>query len=74
MGLLDRVQISYPDKFAALGRFIAKKKLSDVCVMEFESGVIVVGSVLFEAGESYNRRIETHVLSQEELQRLVKER
>ncbi len=41
--------------------------------MEFESGVIVVGSVLYEAGESYNRRVETHVLSQEELQRLVKE-
>lgn len=60
--------------FAALGRYIAKQGISNVCVMEFESGVIITGSVLYETGEIYNRRIETRVLSLEDLKRLIKER
>ncbi len=73
MGALDRAQISYSDAFAALGRFVAKKSLSDVCVMEFEEGVLVVGAALYETGEVFGRRTETHVLSTDDLRRLIKE-
>ncbi len=67
-------QIQYPEMFAALGRYVAKLGISNVCVMEFENGVIITGSVLYETGESFNRRVETKVLSYDDLKRLVKER
>lgn len=67
-------QIRYPEMFAALGRYIANQGITNVCVMEFESGVIITGSVLYETGEIYNRRIETRILSNEDLKRLIKER
>ncbi len=73
MGILDAAGLSYPDTLAALGRFAAKKGLTDVCLMEFENGFLILGSVLYETGESYNRRTETHVLSIEDLNQLVRE-
>jgi hypothetical protein len=66
--------VQYPEAFAAIGRLIVQKGLRDVCVLEFEHGLIVTGSVLFEAGENYQRRIETHVLSNEDLNRMIKGR
>jgi hypothetical protein len=41
--------------------------------MEFEGGMIVTGSRLYETGETLGRRTETHVFSVEDLRRLVKE-
>lgn len=73
MGALEKAKISYPDALAALGRYIAKKGLTDVCLMEFESGFIVLGSVLYETGESYGRRMEMQTFSFDELQRLIRE-
>ena len=67
-----KAKFAYPEMFTALGRFIAKHELGDVCVMEFEDGVIVTGSVLYETAEGYNRRTETHVLSADDLKRMVK--
>ncbi len=65
--------VAYPELFAVLGRFIAKRKLEDVCVMEFEGGVIVTGSLFFDKGEGIGRSIETKIFSFADLQRLVKE-
>ncbi len=69
----ERTRLRNPELCAALGRLIAKKGLSDTCIMEFEAGVIVVGTVLYETGETYNRSTETIVLSTEDLQRLIEE-
>lgn len=66
--------IKYPEVFAALGRFIAKEKMSGVCVMEFESGMIVTGSVSYTTGDTFSHYTETKILSFEDLQRLMKER
>ncbi|MBI5302352.1 MAG: hypothetical protein HY868_09455 [Chloroflexi bacterium] len=71
---MGSLQIQYPELFAALGRYIAKLGISNVCVMEFENGIIITGSVLYETGESFNRRLETKILSHDDLKRLVKER
>lgn len=64
--------IDYTRLMATVGRYIAKKNLSDVCVMEFEHGILIVGSALYDAGEDTRRRTETHVLSLDELERMVK--
>ncbi len=74
MSPLGSSHAQYPELFAAVGRFIAKQGLKDVCVLEFEKGVIITGSVLYEAGESYQRRTETHVLAEEDLNRLMRGR
>ena len=74
MSPLGNPQIQYPDAMAAIGRFIATQRLTNVCVMEFENGVIVTGSILYETGESYNRRLETHILSEEDLRRMIRGR
>jgi len=66
--------LKYPEAFAALGRFIAQEKMSDVCVMEFESGIIVTGSVLYTTGERFAHYTKTKVLSFDDLQRLIKGR
>jgi hypothetical protein len=73
MPTTDKPGKRYPEVLAALGRFIAKNGMSDVCIMEFENGVIVTGSVLYETGEDMNRYIATHILSHSDLARLVKE-
>lgn len=65
-------QIDYAQLMATVGRYIAQRNLSDVCVMEFEHGILIIGSALYDAGEDTRRRTETHVLSLDELQRMVK--
>ncbi len=72
MSPLGNKLVQYPDAFAAIGRYIAKHSLKDVCVLEFEKGVIITGSLLYETGEGYQRRTETHVLSDEDLLRLIR--
>lgn len=71
MALARHPKLDYPQLMTTIGRYIAKKNLSDVCVMEFEHGILIVGSAFYEAGEDTGRRTETHVLSVEELERLA---
>jgi hypothetical protein len=67
-------KINYAELFAAIGRFIAKEQMQNVCVMEFEGGMVVSGSVFYEHSHELNRRVKTHVLSKEDLQRLIRSR
>ncbi len=69
---MDKQRIDYAQLMATVGRYIVQKNLSDVCVMEFEHGILIIGSALYEAGEDTRRRTETHVLSFDELKRMVK--
>ena len=69
---MSNSQIKYPDVLAALGRFIAKHDLTHVNIMEFEQGFILVGEVFYEVGEVVNRRTETHIFSNDELQKMLK--
>ena len=63
--------LNYIDLFPALGKFIADKNLQDVCVMEFEDGIIVAGSVLYERRGGTQRAQETFVLSVEDLEKMT---
>ncbi len=62
----------YPELLHAIGQFVAKRAIGNICIMEFEDGVIVSGTALYETGETLGRHTETHVLSGEDLRRLVK--
>lgn len=65
---------NYPDLFTALGKFVAEKKLEDVCLMEFEDGIIITGSVVYETRGSIQRSQETFVLSTADLERMTGKR
>ena len=73
MSVIGNAPLTYPNVLAALGRFIAKQQMTDTCIMEFEHGVIVTGSVMYSTGETTSRYIKTHVFSVVDLQKLVKE-
>ncbi|MBI4670689.1 MAG: hypothetical protein HY741_03345 [Chloroflexi bacterium] len=66
-----RGNIRYTDLFIVLGKFITDKNMKDVCVMEFEDGVIVTGSVIYDARGGYRREQETYVLSASELGSMI---
>ena len=72
MSPTKKTGIPYPELLRAIGQFIMKRGINNICIMEFEDGVIVTGSALYDTGETIGRRTETHVLSGEDLQRLVK--
>ena len=68
----NRVELDYPAVMAAIGKFVAHKGISNVCVLEFEHGIIVTGSVMYDSGENLNRRTETHVFSIDDLKKMSK--
>ena len=72
MSTLGKTQISYVEAFTALARYIAQEGITDVCVMDFEGGVIVSGSKLYTTGEGLNRHIATRVFSNNDLVKLIK--
>ncbi len=72
MTALGSGDLQYPVVMEALGRFIVKQQLTNVCVLEFENGVIVTGSLLYPAGEGFKRRNVTQVFSDDDLRRLVR--
>ena len=73
MSVLGNAPLTYPNVLAALGRFITKQQMTDVCILEFENGIIVTGSVLYSTGETTSRYSKTQVFSAQDLQKLVKE-
>lgn len=73
MGVLGGTGLKYTEALGGVARFIQRRHLSDVCILEFEQGIIVTGSALYETGESYNRCTETHVLSVDDLKQIMKE-
>ena len=44
--------LAYPELLHAIGKFVAKRGISNICVLEFENGVIVTGTVLYNTGET----------------------
>lgn len=69
MRIQKLVEVPYPELLAAVGKFIANKKLQEVCVMEFEEGVIVSGSLVYEGRDGTRRTQETYILNSAELSR-----
>lgn len=62
--------LNYPELFAALGKFIADKKLQDICLIEFEDGIIIAGSTIYETRSGTQRSQETFILSSQDLEKM----
>ena len=68
----SRKQFDYAKVLAALGQYAAKQGLSDICVMEFEEGMILIGTIIYETGEIMNRQSVSHIFSTDDLQKMAK--
>jgi len=64
--------LDYPAVFAAIGKFVHNKKIHSVCLLEFEHGIIVTGTVMYESAESTGQHTETHIFSLDDLKKMVK--
>ncbi len=65
-------KMDYAKVLAAIGNYAAKQNMDDVCVLEFEDGMILTGSTIVEVGEVLNRHIVTHIFSNDDLQKMIK--
>jgi hypothetical protein len=68
----SRKHFEYGKALAAVGQFAAKQNLNDICVMEFEDGMILIGSLIYETGEILNRQTVSHVFSTDDLLKMIK--
>jgi hypothetical protein len=68
----SRKQFDYVKALAAIGQFAIKQNMTDICVMEFEDGMILIGSIIYETGEILNRQTVSHVFSADDLQKMIK--
>ena len=68
----SRKSIDYAKALAAIGNFAAKQGLGDICVMEFEEGMILIGSKIYETGEILNRQSVSHIFSVDDLQKMIR--
>jgi hypothetical protein len=64
-------RMEYELVFQAVGRLAKRKNLRDVCLLEFEGGVILQGYSLISTTEGYQLVFKTHTLSHEDLKQLV---
>lgn len=68
----EPTRLRYDLLLAALGRFAEEHRLSDLCILEFEEGVIMQGTTLVQTVEGYKRSAVTHVLSRDDIKELVR--
>jgi hypothetical protein len=72
MGATEPSRTRYDVLLAALGRFAEERRLKELCLLEFEQGVILQGTKMIPTADGYQRSSETHVLSHEEVGELVR--
>ena len=65
-------QLDYAKALAAIGQFATKQGLEDICVMEFEEGMILIGSMIYDTGEILNRQTVSHIFSVDDLQKMIR--
>ena len=73
MGAIGTAPLTWANVLAAIGRYVAREHLENVCVLEFENGIIVTGSVMYSTGEITSRYTKTQVFSAQDLPKLIKE-
>ncbi len=72
MAASEANRIRYDLLLAALGRFAEEHRLNELCILEFEEGVILQGTTLVQTAEGYKRLPETHVLSHADAREMVR--
>ncbi|MBI5956926.1 MAG: hypothetical protein HY871_07980 [Chloroflexi bacterium] len=72
-GPMASAMISNEDLMRAVGRYMDRHKLKNVCVLQVEGGVVVQGTATVYTSEAYQDALETYTISLEELQALIAE-
>ncbi len=71
-GRTIKARLGYEKILRAVGHYCDQHQLDEICVMEFEKGVVLQGFKVESTEEGYIRRITTHTLSYEQINDLAK--
>ena len=66
-----KYQVGYEKLLQAIGRFCDEQKLDEICVMEFEEGLILRALQVESTGEGYVRRAVTHTWSYDQVAGMI---
>ncbi len=71
-GRAIKSRLGYEKILRAIGHYCDQHRLDEVCLMEFDKGVVLQGFQVESTGEGYRRQITTHTLSYEQISDIVK--
>ena len=71
-GRMLKHQVGYEKLLRAVGRFCDEQKLDEVCVLEFEKGIVLQGLHVSSTGEGYIRHLVSYTWSYEQIAHLAK--
>jgi len=64
-------RLRYEEALQAVGRYVEKERLRDICLLEVEGGMVIQGQALISTREGYNFALRTEILSDDDLERLL---
>ncbi|MGB9723027.1 MAG: hypothetical protein ACP5OO_02260 [Chloroflexia bacterium] len=70
-GRMVKYRMGYEKLLQAVGRFCDEQKLDEICVMEFEKGLILRALQVESTGEGYIRRAVSYTWSYEQVAGMV---
>jgi hypothetical protein len=71
-GRMLKHQIGYEKLLRAVGRFCDDQKMDEVCLLEFEKGMVLQGLQVSSTGEGYIRHLVSYTWSYEQIAQLAK--
>ena len=71
-GRMIKYKLGYEKMLRAVGRFCDEHKLDEVCLLEFEKGVILQGLEVQSTSDGYIRRLISQTWSYEQIAAMSK--
>ena len=71
-GRMLKYKLGYEKMLRAVGRFCDQHKVDEVCLLEFEKGIILQGLQVDSTSDGYIRRLVSETWSYEQLAELTK--
>jgi hypothetical protein len=71
-GRMLKYNLGYEKMLCVVGRFCDQHKLDEVCLLEFEKGIVLQGLQIDSTSEGYSRRLVSETWSYEQLAEMAK--
>lgn len=71
-GRMLRYKMGYEKMLSTIGRLCDERKLDEVCLLEFERGIILQGLQVESTGEGWMRRLVSETWSYEQIAAMAK--
>ncbi len=71
-GRMLKHKVGYEKLLRAVGRFCEEQKLDEICLLEFEKGIVLQGLRVASTGDGYIRHMVSYTWSYEQLAQWAK--